>query len=118
MSINYGGMTEEELIAPEYYFSGRKGIRSDLPWIKSQLILLNIDQKRFVCAEYREVYLKQGRREANVYLKNYVDEHGSGSNVKASAFANGEIPRALQERIERIRKSQSRPSIIDMAENK
>lgn len=112
MSVNYGGMTEEELINPEFYAKG------DLPWIKAQLILLNFKQKKEACAEYREIYLKQGRKEANTYLKNYADSNGSGSNVKASTFAGGVIPDALQARIERIRQSQSKPSILDMADSK
>lgn len=115
MSVNYGGMSEEELIAPEYYFSGRKGIKSDLPWIKAQLILLTIEQKREVCAEYREVYLKEGREKANRYLKSYADSHGSGDNVKASAFTGGVIPDALKARIERIREGRNKKSILGMA---
>lgn len=118
MSINFKDMTQEELIAPLNYFSGRKGIKSDLPWIKSNLLLLTFEQKKETCEEYREIYLKQGRKEANTYLKNYVDAHGSGKNVNPKAFASGVIPDGLKARIERIRQNQSKPSILDMADSK
>ncbi len=116
MSINYGGMTEEELIAPECYFSGRKGIKSDLPWIKSNLVLLTLEQKKHACEEYREIYLRKGRKEANTHLKNYVDSNGSGDNVNPKAFASGGIPEALQARIERIKAGQSKKTILGMAD--
>lgn len=115
MSVNYGGMSEEELIAPEYYFSGRKGIKSDLPWIKSNLVLLTLEQKKEVCEEYREIYLRQGRKEANTYLKSYVDANGCSSNVKGSMFASGRVPDALKARIERIKASRNKKSILGMA---
>lgn len=112
MSVNYGGMTEEELINPEFYAKG------DLPWIKAQLILLNFDQKKEVCAEYREIYLKAGRYDANKYLLNYVNSHGSGGNVKGSMFASGVIPDALKARIERIKAGQQeKKTILGMADS-
>lgn len=117
MSINYGGMSEEELIAPEFYYAGNRYTKSDLPWIKSQLILLDINQKRHVCAEYREIYLKQGRKAANTHLKNYADSNGSGENVKPSIFAGGKVPEALQARIELIKAGQQKKTILGMAEN-
>ncbi|CAH9015797.1 conserved hypothetical protein [Vibrio phage 137E35-1] len=103
-------MTPEELINPEFYAKG------DLKWIKGQLILLNFEQKKEVCAEYREVYLKQGRYEANKYLLNYANSHGSGDNVNPKAFASGRIPEALQARIEKIKAGQSKKTILGMAE--
>lgn len=119
MSVNYGGMTEEELIAPEFYFSGNRFIKSDQPWISSQLILLTLEQKKHACEEYREVYLKWGRKEANTYLKNYVDDHGSGDNVNRNMFASGRVPEALQARIDRIKAGQKeRKTILGIAGSK
>lgn len=119
MSVNYGDMTKEELITPEFYFAGNRFMKSDRPWICSQLILLTFEQKKHVCSEYRDIYLKQGRREANTYLKTYVDSHGSGGNVKASAFANGVIPDGLKARIARIKESQKhKTTILGIADSK
>lgn len=118
MSINFKDMTPEELITPLNYFSGNRFMKSDRPWICSQLILLTFEQKKETCEEYREIYLKQGRKEANTYLKNYVDGHGSGKNVNPKAFTGGVVPDGLKARIERIKQNQSKPSILDMADSK
>lgn len=105
MSINYKDMSREELLTPEFYAKG------DRDWIRGQLILLNLEHKEIVCAEYREIFLRQGRKEANTYLSEYVGREGSGDNVKASMFASGVIPDGLQARIERLKKHNGRKKI-------
>lgn len=119
MSINFKDMTKEELMTPLNYFGGNRFMKSDRPWIVSQLMLLTIEQKKEACAEYREIYLKQGRKEANTYLKNYVDSNGSGENVNPKAFARGVIPDALKARIERIKAGQQdKKTILGIADSK
>lgn len=90
---------------PEFYS------RHDRPWIKGQLILLTLEHKEIVCAEYRELFLKQGRKVANTYLSEYTKANGSAENVKASMFASGVIPDGLQARIERLKKHNGRKKI-------
>ncbi|AUR90872.1 hypothetical protein NVP1151O_31 [Vibrio phage 1.151.O._10N.222.46.B1] len=116
MSINFKDMTPEELITPQNYFGGNRFMKSDRPWIVSQLILLTLEQKKHACEEYREIYLRKGRKEANTHLKNYVDSNGSGDNVNPKTFASGRIPEALQARIERIKAGQSKKTILGMAD--
>lgn len=117
MSVDYGNMSKEDLISPEFYYSGNRHTKSDLHWIKRQLAFLDINKKLEACKEYREVYLKKGRKEANTYLYNYVNEHGDTENVRGNVIAKGELSEGLQARIESIKASRRKKTILGMSED-
>jgi hypothetical protein len=117
MSVDYGNMSKEDLISPEFYYCGNKHTKSDLHWIKRQLAFLNMSQKLAACDEYRQIYLTKGRKEANTYLYNYVNEHGDTNNVKGNVIAKGELSKGLQARIESIKASRHKKTILGMSDN-
>ena len=104
-------MTEEEVTFPLFYAKG------DRPWIAAQLMFLNFDMRKKICSEYEDIYLKnrvEGRRMANEWLKAQVDEHGSPESRLVKNF-KGNIPEGMKKRIESLRKTRNRKTILGMA---
>lgn len=106
------------IIFPEFYFSGRKGIPSDREFIGKCLQFMSDSNKKMACAHYRELYLKSGRKEANTFLKKFADEFGvTRAEYEESKIAAGGLNKKFRDIIDRIKEAKKgRVSIISLAE--
>lgn len=61
---------------PEFFHCGNRFEKGDFQWINSKLERLNEHNQKVASDQYREIYLKQGRKQANEFLHSFVEEYG------------------------------------------
>ncbi|WJZ69975.1 hypothetical protein PVP_XSN000062 [Vibrio phage PVP-XSN] len=101
---------------PELFHCGNRFEKGDLQWINSKLERLNEHNQKVASDQYREIYLKQGRKQANEFLHSFVEEYGISKKdydqISTSSGAQGKI----QAKIEQLKSMQkkAKPTILGM----
>lgn len=97
---------------PEFYYQPTPNI-GDHDWIEGKLRRLNIVNRSICCAQYREIYLRQGRNPANNHLVEFVKIYGVSKKQYEKAQADTESMAQLHAKIEQIKaaQKQARPRL-------
>jgi len=107
---------------PEFYYSGNRFTpRGDIDWIYSKLERLNEHNQKVASDQYRELYLKGGRKPANEFLQEFVEEYGlSKKDFQAVKEEVSIAGGRLSSKIEQLKAMQkmAKPTILGMADDK
>lgn len=93
-------------VMPEFYHHRRDG--SDAVFIDEKLSRLSAENRKLVAIDYREVYLRQGRNEANRFLIDQVKQFGISKTEYEKAVREFKMPLKLAARIEELKKMKKR----------
>lgn len=78
----FSGSTKNgDLTYPIHFFGGNRYMKSDFPWIASQLSRLSVTNKIKVSREYENLYrsginITESRKSANTYLHEFCEQYG------------------------------------------
>ena len=104
----------EAFIYPEFYPKG------SMIWTLERLDYLDMNNRKMLCDELREVFLKEGSQAYGKHLLKRVRELGSSRHKERlqSTSQTAMLPKGMQARLDRIRGGGSggKKSIIGMAE--
>lgn len=112
---------------PKFYYSGRRGERSDIGWIMARLAGFSQSDAERVAEEYSNIYLRhmelgeysQARKNANLYLENQLAEFGLSPEEIEKLNVSESVKEKIKKMVERCKlaRLKSRP-IIGLAESK
>lgn len=103
-------LPQAAFIYPEFFPKG------GLIWTLERLDYLSLADRKTVSDELRDIFLTQGAKAYGEHLLKRVRELGSHANRRATVNLTVQPPKKIQERIERIKASKSKKTIIGMAE--
>lgn len=111
---------------PLFWYDGNRYMASDKPFIEHHLQRLSAENQRIASENYDELYkrgfnagnLREARKQANTYLKEFADKNGIRGTTKSKIAARAKNSTGDESRknamIEKARAAQkaSRPSIF------
>lgn len=112
---------------PKFYFPSRRGMPSDLGFIKGKLARLGDENRKIACEAYEKIYLhnynkgeyRKAREEANKWLSDFVEEYGITKKEHSEIVASDASKKRVLELIERCKAAKPKASrILDYADRK
>lgn len=111
-----GQLPPAAFIMPEFY------PRNSLMWTAERLDYLTLEERRKLCEELREVYLKEGKQAYAEHLTRRVRATGSKEQQQKTLGEKAPLPKSMNARLERIQNmrngNEHKQTILGMAEQR